>query len=369
MSLLLVSFLLIFLLGIVLLCVIFRWLICTLAVRFFQTALNAELKIKSVGLFSVQGVSIQFHPQHTLEIDRIWISSKLLNQDLPRYLALCVGETRIRFDLQAPLGPLVKKSEGKKHGKISVSPTTLRFLSQLLSFHISSINVMVLNIALSESLWHMTITGITLLLDHQSKRLAWDFSVGQLSSKVLKSSQLDICLAEVALSLLLSGDVSLPEMKPGCLSLSVRTLIAELHEGLFLSQLLLPPSPKKSIQDASECEITEFIQTETVERFHQLIPHKVKVEFDNTNVTLSMHSQKRHLNWTLKSLKVGYGRDDEQLPLKSFTPELSFPQSSLELLLEDGLLLSQSRQRILCVNTLKTTLQVRKTLDRHIAGK
>ncbi|XP_019133663.2 protein KIAA0100 isoform X6 [Larimichthys crocea] len=353
MSLLLVSFLLILLLGIVLLCVIFRWL-----VRFFQTALNAELKIKSVGLFSVQGVSIQFHPQHTLEIDRIWISSKLLNQDLPRYLALCVGETRIRFDLQAPLGPLVKKSEGKKHGKITVSPTTLRFLSQLLSFHVSSINVMVLNIALSESLWHMTIAGITLLLDHQSKRLAWDFSVGQLSSKVLKSSQLDICLAEVALSLLLSGDVSLPEMKPGCLSLSVRTLIAELHEGLFLSQLLLPPSPKKSIQDASECEITEFIQTETVERFHQLIPHKVNVEFDNTNVTLSMHSQKRHLNWTLKSLKVAYGRDDEQLPLKSFTPELNFPQSSLELLLEDGLLLSQSRQRILCVNTLKTTLQV-----------
>ncbi|KAE8295175.1 Breast cancer-overexpressed gene 1 protein Precursor [Larimichthys crocea] len=353
MSLLLVSFLLILLLGIVLLCVIFRWL-----VRFFQTALNAELKIKSVGLFSVQGVSIQFHPQHTLEIDRIWISSKLLNQDLPRYLALCVGETRIRFDLQAPLGPLVKKSEGKKHGKITVSPTTLRFLSQLLSFHVSSINVMVLNIALSESLWHMTIAGITLLLDHQSKRLAWDFSVGQLSSKVLKSSQLDICLAEVALSLLLSGDVSLPEMKPGCLSLSVRTLIAELHEGLFLSQLLLPPSPKKSIQDASECEITEFIQTETVEQFHQLIPHKVNVEFDNTNVTLSMHSQKRHLNWTLKSLKVAYGRDDEQLPLKSFTPELNFPQSSLELLLEDGLLLSQSRQRILCVNTLKTTLQV-----------
>ncbi|XP_065816856.1 bridge-like lipid transfer protein family member 2 isoform X1 [Labrus bergylta] len=358
MSLLLIFCLLILLLGVVLLCVIFRWLICTLAVHFFQTALNADLKIKSVGLFSVQGVSIQFHPQHTLEIDKIWISSKLLNQDLPRYLALCVGETRVRFDLQTPLKPLVKKRHGKKPGKISVSSTTLRCLSQMLSFHISSINVMVLNIALSESLWHMTISGITLLLDHQSKRLAWDFSVGQLSSKVLKSSQLDICLAEVALSLLLSGDVSLPDMKPGSLSLNVRTLIAELHEGLFLSQLLLPTSPKKSIQEGSETENVDFIQTETVERFHRLIPQEVNVEFDNTNVTLSMHSQKRHLNWTLRSLKVCYGRDDEQLPLKSFTPELSFPQSSLELILEDGLLLSQSRQRILCVNTLKTTVQV-----------
>lgn len=41
---------------------------------------------------------------------------------------------------------------------------------QLLSFHVSSVNVMVLNVARSESLWHMTIASITLLLDHQSKR-------------------------------------------------------------------------------------------------------------------------------------------------------------------------------------------------------
>lgn len=42
----------------------------------------------------------------------------------------------------------------------------------------------------------------------------------------------------------------------------------------------------------------------------------------------------RHLNWTLKSLKLCYAHDEEHLPLKSFTPELSFPHSSLELLLE-----------------------------------
>ena len=37
----------------------------------------------------------------------------------------------------------------------------------------------------------------------------------------------------------------------------------------------------------------EFIRTEAVEQFHQLIPQKVNVEFENTNITLSMHSQKR----------------------------------------------------------------------------
>ncbi|CAN9510887.1 unnamed protein product [Ophioblennius macclurei] len=363
MSVLLLSVLLLLTAGVLLLGALLRWILCSLAVRLFQSALDAELKIRSVGLFSLQGVSIQFQPQHTLEIDKIWISSKLLNQDLPRYLALCVGETRVRLDLQVPLKPPVrkKKSRGEKSGAAALSPNALRFVSQLLSFHVSSINVMVLNLAVTESLWHMTLTGITMLLDHQSQRLAWDFSVGQLSSKVLKSSELDTCLAEVALSLLLSGDVSLPQMKPGGLSLSVRTLTAELHEGLFLSRLLVPGgvSPRHGQEeDASDDAKTEFIQTEALERFHQLIPHKVNVEFENTNVTLSMHSQKRHLNWTLKSLKLGYGRDDEQLPLRSFTPELSFPQSSLELLLEDGLLLSQSRQRILCVNTLKAALQL-----------
>ncbi|XP_057695211.1 bridge-like lipid transfer protein family member 2 isoform X2 [Corythoichthys intestinalis] len=361
MSLLLISFLTILLLAIVLSCIIFRWLVNTLAVRLAQTALNADLKIKSVGLFSIRGVSIQFHPLHTVEIDRIWISSKLLNKDLPRYLALCVGETRVRFDLQVPLGALTKRtSHGEKTEKISTRATRLRFLSQLLSFHISSVNVMVLNMALSESLWHMNVTCITLLLDHHNKRLAWDFSVGQLSSKVLKSSQLDICLAEVAFSLVLSGDVSLPEMKPGSLSLRVRTLMAELHEGLFLYPIPVTSRTTQDLPDEQmqDCLDPEFIQTEAVEKLHELVPCNANVEFDNTNVTLSMHSQKRHLNWTLKSLKVCYARDSEQLPLKSFTPELSFPQSGLELLLEDGLLLSQSRQRIVCVNTLKTSLQV-----------
>uniref|UniRef100_A0A8C5FVW2 Uncharacterized protein n=1 Tax=Gadus morhua TaxID=8049 RepID=A0A8C5FVW2_GADMO len=54
-------------------CCSHRWLICTLAVRFFQNSLNAELRIKSVGLFSVRGISIQFQPQHTLVGH--WLSS------------------------------------------------------------------------------------------------------------------------------------------------------------------------------------------------------------------------------------------------------------------------------------------------------
>lgn len=42
-----------------------------------------------------------------------------------------------------------------------------------------------------------------------------------------------------------------------------------------------------------ECEEDLFIQTVAVDQFHRLLPQKVNVEFENTNITLSMHSQKR----------------------------------------------------------------------------
>uniref|UniRef100_A0A8C1H387 Si:ch211-259g3.4 n=2 Tax=Cyprinus carpio TaxID=7962 RepID=A0A8C1H387_CYPCA len=274
----------------------FRWFACSLAVRFFHNVLNAELRIRSVGLFSVRGISVQFQPQHTLEIDRIWISCKMVNPDLPRFLALCVGEARVRFDLQEPFRPRAPKSNEEGSKRPPLSPSTLHLLSQLLSFHIDSINVMVLNLALPESLWHMTSSAITLLLDHQK-----------------------------------------------CLS-----------SRLFLSQFPKPPGAAPTDCTSHTAGLTFKLHSLQLQR----LQFNVNVDFENTNITLSMHSQKRHLNWTLKSLKVGYDRDDEQLPLMSFTPQLSFPQSRLELLLEDGLLLSQSRQRIICLNTLRTILQV-----------
>lgn len=64
------------------------------------------------------------------------------------------------------------------------------------------------------------------------------------------TAQQDTCLPETSLSLVLSGDVSLPELGPGRTALCVRTLLAELHKGLFLSQLLLPPPPLESTLSA-----------------------------------------------------------------------------------------------------------------------
>lgn len=74
---------------------------------------------------------------------------------------------------------------------------------------------------------------------------------------------------------------------------------------MLLAIILLVDLFKPDPVSCEECDDGEFIRTETVEQFHRLLPHKVGVEFDNTNVTLSMHSQKRRVSVKLQQLTPG----------------------------------------------------------------
>lgn len=59
-----------------------RWLVVRFATKWCQQKLQAELKIGS--FFWIQNVSLKFQQhQQTVEIDSLWISSKLLSYDLP----------------------------------------------------------------------------------------------------------------------------------------------------------------------------------------------------------------------------------------------------------------------------------------------
>ncbi|XP_074869814.1 bridge-like lipid transfer protein family member 2 isoform X2 [Carettochelys insculpta] len=341
-----------------------RWLVCRLATNWCRQRLRAELKIGSFGFFWLQNISLKFQQeQQTVEIDSVWLSSKLLSHELPRFLALCFGEVRVRVDLQkapgagppfpgAPLESCRKESKGH----FPIKPSVLRLLSQIFSVHVESINVMVLHVAASESLWHIQVTRTRLLVESDGKRLDCEVTLSQVNSKVLKSSQLDdVCLAELALALAFSMEVSVSKRQVVGVSLGVWTLHTELHEGLFCSDLLRGAAngvARSSAGDQPGSGPRETLMPQ------QLMPSKVKVELENTSVVLSVNSQQRHLTWTLKLLQFLYQRDEAQIPLRSFTPTSSLGQMSAELLLEDGLLLSQSRQRIVCLSSLKVSLQV-----------
>ncbi|CAM5164364.1 unnamed protein product [Eretmochelys imbricata] len=352
-----------------------RWLVCRLATNWCRQRLRAELKIGSFGFFWLQNISLKFQQeQQTVEIDNVWISSKLLSHELPRYLALCFGEVRVRVDLQkapaagspVPEAPAEGGREESK-GDLPIKPSLLRVLSQLFSIHVESINIMVLHVATSESLWHIQLTRTRLLLDSDGKRLDCEVTLSQVNSKVLKSSQLDdTCLAELVLALTFSMEVNVSKRQLVGITLGVWTLHAELHEGLFCSELLRRAANgvrRSGAGDQPGClapgpgEAPKSLPLLSL-RTLQLIPSKAKVELENTNVVLSVNSQQRHLTWTLKLLQFLYQRDEEQIPLRNFTPTSDLGQMSTELLLEDGLLLSQSRQRIVCLNSLKASVQV-----------
>uniref|UniRef100_E1BD97 KIAA0100 n=1 Tax=Bos taurus TaxID=9913 RepID=E1BD97_BOVIN len=341
-----------------------EWLVVRLATKWCQQKLQAELKIGS--FFWIQNVSLKFQQhQQTVEIDSLWISSKLLSHDLPHYVALCFGEVRIRTDLQkvSSLFAPFSQSTGAHQKELAFSPSLLK-ICQLFSIHVDSINIMVLKVATSESLWHIQIRESSFLLDSDGKRLKCEVSLSQINSKVLKSGQLeDTCLAELSLALKLCLEVGISSGQLKAITVDVWTLHAELHEGLFHSQLLrqgtgLAPKPLPG------SELTEDLAEPTLPGLYllQQLPDQVKVKMEITSVVLSMNSQKRHLNWTLKLLHFLYHRDEDQLPLRSFTANSDVAQMSTELLLKDGLLLSQSRQRIVCLNCLKANVQV-TTID------
>ncbi|KAB0361019.1 hypothetical protein FD754_005175 [Muntiacus muntjak] len=341
-----------------------RWLVVRLATKWCQQKLQAELKIGS--FFWIQNVSLKFQQhQQTVEIDSLWISSKLLSHDLPHYVALCFGEVRIRTDLQkvSSLFAPFSQSTGAHQKELAFSPSLLK-ICQLFSIHVDSINIMVLKVATSESLWHIQIRESSFLLDSDGKRLKCEVSLSQINSKVLKSGQLeDTCLAELSLALKLCLEVGISSGQLKAITVDVWTLHAELHEGLFHSQLLrqgvgLAPKPLPC------SEVTEDLAEPALPGLYllQQLPDQFKVKMEITSVVLSMNSQKRHLNWTLKLLQFLYHRDEDQLPLRSFTANSDVAQMSTELLLKDGLLLSQSRQRIVCLSSLKANVQV-TTID------
>ncbi|XP_074119806.1 bridge-like lipid transfer protein family member 2 isoform X1 [Sminthopsis crassicaudata] len=351
------------------LCALFfcRWLLVRVATKWCHRRLQAELRIGSFGFFWIQNVSLKFEQhQQTVEIDSVWISSKLLSHDLPHYVALCFGEVRIRTDLQKMSGLPSSFSKTSKvdQRELPLSPSLLRIACQLFSVHVDSINIMVLRVATSESLWHIQISRSRFLLDSDGKKIDCEVSLSQVNSKVLKSGQSeDTCLAELSLAMDLCVEMGLSSLQLKAVTLDVWTLHAELHEGLFHSQLL-HSSLVPTLRPGKMPEVTEDLTEPTIPGLNllHLLPGKVKIEMENTSVVLSMNSQKRHLNWTLKLLQFYYHRDEDQLPLRNFTANSDMAQMSTELLLEDGLLLSQSRQRIICLNSLKANVQV-TTID------
>ncbi|KAL8198946.1 UNVERIFIED_CONTAM: hypothetical protein K2H54_030212 [Gekko kuhli] len=272
-------------------------LLYILVTNWCRRRLQAELKIGSFGFFRIHNLSLKFQEEEqTVEIDSIWVSSKLWNQDVPRYLALCFGEVCVRMDLQKAPGlqpPALKvpaQEDAEQSKVLSLGPSLLRLLNQLFSVHVQSVNVMVLHVAASESLWHVQITRTCILLGCDGRCVACEVTFSQVNSKVLKSSQQDdACLAELSLALTVSLDICMSKRQLQGVAVGVWGTHAELHEGLFLSELLWSGggSPGEAADPSEDQE--SLMSAASL----QYVPSGVRVDLENTSVVLSMNSQKR----------------------------------------------------------------------------
>ncbi|XP_078063101.1 bridge-like lipid transfer protein family member 2 isoform X1 [Mustelus asterias] len=240
-------------------------------------------------------------------------------------------------------------------------------LSQLLSIHVHSVNVMVLNAWIAESLLHVALTNCTFLFRFDGSSIKCEGSVSKLNSKIMKSSEMeDFCLVNLSLSLTATVDVGLADLKALRAEVNVQTLQTELHEGFFsanilqavLSQSNLSSSSTESQREDAETTDSEDDRTAGViatrPAFMDYLPQVISLQMEDTSVTLSLNSQQRHLHWNLKLLNFHYEPED----FYRIMPHLILPPISMQLSLEDGLLLSQSRQRIVSLSQLSSSLQI-----------
>ncbi|XP_072326063.1 bridge-like lipid transfer protein family member 2 isoform X2 [Scyliorhinus torazame] len=226
---------------------------------------------------------------------------------------------------------------------------------------------MVLNAWIAESLWHMALTDCTFLLLCNGNNVTCKGNVSKLNSKIMKSSEMvDFCLVDLSLSLAATVDISLRDLRALSTELNVQTLQTELHEGFFSANILQAamsqPDVSAGITDPQQGtpqttkdeddRSTGVIVTRPA--FMDYLPQVISLEMENTSIMLSLNSQQRHLHWNLKLLSFQYEPEDFYLIM----PHLILPPMSIQLSLEDGLLMSQSRQRIVSLSQLSSSLQI-----------
>ncbi|XP_067866880.1 LOW QUALITY PROTEIN: bridge-like lipid transfer protein family member 2 [Heterodontus francisci] len=348
-----------------------RWLLSRIVTQLIHNQLNVDLKIGSVGFLSLHNISINVCSLQSVEVDRVWLTCRLLNNEIPHYFALCVGEIRCRADLkeisQSRAELAANPRESRVERRMTLQPSVLRMLSQLLSVHVHSVNAMVLNAWIEEALWHVAITNCTFVLSCNGNSIKCEGKVSKLNSKIMKSSEMeDFCLVNLSLSLAATVNVSLPYLKALSTEVTVQTLQTELHEGIFsstiLQTVLLQPdvSQDKADMKQESPETTKAGDDKAIgvlatrPAFMDYLPQVISLEMEDTSIMLSLNSQQRHLNWNLKLLNFRYEPED----FYRIMPHLLLPPMSIQLTLEDGLLLSQSRQRIVTLSKLSSSLQI-----------
>ncbi|XP_064647364.1 protein hobbit-like isoform X2 [Lineus longissimus] len=270
-------------------------LLAWILVWVFHRYLKVELRVGKVGFFTIRKIKIILNQNTTLDIDRVWCSSSLINNEIRKPIALCLGDVRLQTEAQDPSvtgmavetpAPASTTSAPKKKAKIGAIISVLQYIG----IHIYKVNVMLLKVPFPECLFHITIQEVGLDCPVEETGQSLMLNVQSVSCKVLKDQTSHPCIAEVSFSktvfMHLESGTILP---PKSLKMIIAKPQMKFTEG-FLAQLQhLRQQRKRSLPAVSLAQSSRSLE-EKLQSISGFLPRNILWKIENTSVVICRDS-------------------------------------------------------------------------------
>ncbi|VDI37617.1 Hypothetical predicted protein [Mytilus galloprovincialis] len=306
--------------------------------------------IGSVGLFSCRKVILDVKKGLKIEIDKAWLSSCFVNQEVKKPVVVCISDIRIQANVHQDNNRPNQPSE-RRTTEENVTLPKFAILAKYIGLKINNLTVMLLNTMIPDCLVHLDGQSINLDIAIVEKCYSVILDVVGVNCKALRSVNDDQlsqpCLAEMSWSTFIHLQARQDNIKH---LKSLRLLIDKPHANMtegFLSSLQLVKKNKlpESLSDKD-------VPKESVAKSFnwKLIPQEIGIDVTELDVKIVRETKQRTLSVGLKTFHTEYHQDsacqDEEksfcgLLLEDFhteSPQVKFAELlklSLKVLISD----------------------------------
>ncbi|KAJ8312528.1 hypothetical protein KUTeg_009901 [Tegillarca granosa] len=226
-----------------------------------QKYADVMVKIGRVGFFSCRKVQIIVKKGLSIEIDRAWLSSCFVNQEIKKPLVICIEDIRIQADVRKDCEQPGRTSSSAPPFKNKSGETTLPTFAkyaQYIGLNITNLTVMFLNTMIPDSLVHLKSQNLTvdISLIEQSN------STGDLSFHIRISLKgAGVIYSKTSIITTIYSNFSITE----CLRVLITKPQAMITEALLTrlqemrkNPVLSPQEVTEEVQETSEEDVPHF---------------------------------------------------------------------------------------------------------------
>ncbi|XP_052074223.1 protein KIAA0100-like isoform X2 [Mytilus californianus] len=313
--------------------------------------------IGSIGLFSCRKVILDVKKGLKIEIDKAWLSSCFVNQEVKKPVVVCISDIRIQANAHQDNNRPNQPSE-RRTTEENLTLPKFAILAKYIGLKINNLTVMLLNTMIPDCLVHLDGQSINLDIAIVEGCYSVILDVVGVNCKALRSVTTDQlsqpCLAEMSWSTFIHLQARQDNIKH---LKSLRLLIDKPHANMtegFLSSLQLVNKNKLS-ESLGDKDVPK---QNTAKSFNwKLIPQEIGIDVTELDVKIVRETKQRTLSVGLKTFHTEYHQDsacqDEEksfcgLLLEDFhteSPQVKFAELlklSLKVLISDTALEANS---------------------------